>query len=93
MADGLFYVDSRTPFISADVAAVTLAATAKALIPVANIPVFGSNYFSLIGKAVRIRLFGRITTAATPGNGQFTILTAQVRMRTASLSVSQRRSL
>lgn len=73
MADGLFYVDSRTPFISADVAAVTLAATAKALIPVANIPIFGSNYFSLIGKAVRIRLFGRITTAATPGNGQFTV--------------------
>lgn len=73
MADGLFYVDSRAPFISADVAAVTLAATAKALIPVANIPVFGSNYFSFIGKAVRIRLFGRITTAATPGNGQFTV--------------------
>lgn len=73
MADGLFYVDSRAPFISADVAAVTLAATAKALIPAANIPVLGSNYFSFIGKAVRIRLFGRMTTAATPGNGQFTL--------------------
>jgi hypothetical protein len=73
MADGLFYVDSRTPFISADAGAVTLATTNKALIPVANIPVLGSNYFSFIGKALRIRLFGRITTAVTPGNGQFNL--------------------
>jgi hypothetical protein len=73
MADGLYYVDSRAPFISGDVAAVTLAATAKALIPAANIPVLGGNYFSFIGKAVRIRLFGRITTAATPGNGQLSL--------------------
>lgn len=71
--DGPFYVDSRAPFISADVAAVTLAATAKALIPAANIPVLGSNYFSYVGKAMRIRLFGRMTTAATPGNGQFSL--------------------
>jgi len=71
--DGNFYVDSRPPFLSADPAAVTLASTDKALIPVANIPVLGSNYFSYIGKALRIRLFGRITTAATPGNGTFDI--------------------
>lgn len=69
MADGPFYVDSRAPFISGDVAAVTLAATDKALIPAANIPVLGSNYFAYVGKAIRIRLFGRITTGATPGNG------------------------
>jgi hypothetical protein len=68
MADGLFYVDSRAPFISADVAAVTMAATAKAIVPVANIPILGANYFSFIGKAIRIRLYGRITTVATPGN-------------------------
>jgi hypothetical protein len=68
MADGLFYVDSRTPFISGDVAAVTMAATAKALIPAANIPVLGSNYFSMVGKAMRIRLFGRITVSTSPGN-------------------------
>jgi len=68
MADGLYYVDSRQPFISADVAAVTMAATAKALIPAANIPVLGGNYFSFIGKAMRIRLFGRMTVAASPGN-------------------------
>jgi hypothetical protein len=71
--DGPFYIDSRAPHISADVAAVTLAATAKALIPIANIPVLGSNYFSYIGKAVRITLHGRITTGATPGNGTFSL--------------------
>jgi hypothetical protein len=71
MADGLFYVDSRAPFISADVTAVTLASTAKALIPAANIPVLGANYFAFVGKAMRITMFGRITTAATPGNGSW----------------------
>jgi len=74
MADGLYYVDSRLPFLSADVAAVTLSTTAKALVPAANIPPLGSNYFSFIGKAMRIRLFGRITTAVTPGNGTFQLL-------------------
>jgi hypothetical protein len=73
MADGLFYVDSRPPFLSADVGSVTLAATSKAIIPVANIPILGANYFNFIGKAVRITLFGRLTTAATPGNGQWNI--------------------
>lgn len=71
--DGQFYVDSRAPHLAADVAAVTLAVTDSALVPFANIPVLGSNYFSYIGKAVRISLFGRITTGATPGNGTFDI--------------------
>lgn len=73
MADGPFFVDTRAPHISADVSAVTLASTDKALIPVANIPVLGSNYFGFIGKAMRITMFGRITTGATPGNGTFDI--------------------
>src|SRR5579863_1957742 len=67
--DTNFWMDSRPPFISADVAAVTLAATDKALVPIANLPVLGSNYFSYIGKACRIKMFGRLTTGATPGNG------------------------
>lgn len=69
MADGLFYNDLREPFIGADIASVTLASTDKALYPVSNFPVLGGQYFSRIGKALRIILFGRITTAATPGNG------------------------
>jgi len=65
--DGPYFVDSRYPFISGDVSAVTVIATNKALVPVANLPVLGSNYFGYIGKAVRIRMFGRMSTAAAPG--------------------------
>jgi hypothetical protein len=74
MADGAFYRDLRTPFIAADVGAVTLAATAKALYPVGSFPALGAGYFNqFLGKAIRIRLFGRITTVLTPGNGSFDI--------------------
>lgn len=68
MADGLFYVDLREPFIGTDIAAVTLLTTDLALYPVSNFPVLGGQYFARIGKKMKIRLFGRITTVATPGN-------------------------
>lgn len=68
--DGAFYRDTREPFIGADVAAVTLAATYKALVPVSNLPPLGTHYFGRVGKKVRIRLFGRMTTVLTPGNIQ-----------------------
>lgn len=71
--DGPFYVDTRAPHITADIPAVTLAATAKAIVPLGNVPVLGANYFNYIGKAMRITMFGRITTAATPGNGSWDI--------------------
>jgi len=74
MADGLFYNDLREPFIGTDITAVTLLSTAKALYPVSNFPVLGGQYFSRIGKKIRIELFGRMTTALTPGNGSFNIL-------------------
>lgn len=66
--DGVFYNDIRSPFISSDITAVTLAATNKALYPASNFPVLGGQYFAIVGKKMRIRLFGKITTAATPGN-------------------------
>ena len=49
------------------------AQTGVGLYPVSNFPVLGGQYFSRVGKKLRIRLFGRITTAATPGNGSFAI--------------------
>ena len=73
MADGLFYWDTREPFISADIAAVTLSTTAKALYPQSNFPILGGQYFARPGKMIRIKLFGRITTGATPGNGSFAV--------------------
>ena len=73
MADGLFYLDTREPFVSADIPAVTLAATAKALYPASNFPVLGGQYFARPGKALRITMFGRMTTGLTPGNGSFNV--------------------
>lgn len=73
MADGIFYQDTREPFMAADQGAVTLAATAKALYTPSAFPVLGGQYFSRVGKKLHIRLFGKITTAATPGNGSFDI--------------------
>jgi hypothetical protein len=65
--DGPFYNDLLKPFIITDVASVTLSTTNKALYPVANIPAMGKDYW-WPGKQVEINVFGRITTAATPGN-------------------------
>jgi hypothetical protein len=68
--DGNFFSDERAPFIIADAAAVTLSTTDKALIPVGNLPTLGSNYW-WAGKIVKIKMFGRFTSGATPGNGTF----------------------
>ena len=73
MADGLFYNDLREPFISGDQAAVTLANTAKALYTPSAFPVIGGQYFARVGKKIHIRLFGKMTTGATPGNGSFNV--------------------
>ena len=74
MADGNFYVDSRGPFIIADSAALTLSTANQALLPLGNLPVLGSNYW-WAGKLVRIRMFGRITSASsTPGTVTFSLL-------------------
>jgi len=72
-ADGIFYWDTREPFNTGDQTSVTLSTTAKALIPAAASPVFGGQYWSRIGKKVRLRLFGRMTTVTTPGNGTVNI--------------------
>lgn len=71
--DGAFYLDTRSPFCAANIGGVTLANTDKALYPVANFPALGANYFGFLGKKIRIKLFGQMTTAATPGNGAFDV--------------------
>lgn len=72
-ADGIFYHDTRAPHIGADLAPVTLSTTAKALYSPSAFPVLGGQYFNYIGKKIHLHLFGKITTAATPGNGSFDI--------------------
>lgn len=71
MADGLFYVDTREPHIVTDVAAVTMAATAKALYPAAAFPVLGGQYFNRPGKMLKICLWLKMVLGATPGNFSF----------------------
>jgi hypothetical protein len=72
MADGLFYNDLREPHFISDLAPVTLATTAKALYTTSDVPSM-AGYFLRPGKKIRIRLFGKITTALTPGNGSFDV--------------------
>lgn len=72
-ADGLFYLDTREPHQVLDVAAVTMAATAKALYPAAAFPVLGGQYFNRPGKAIRICIWAKIIVAGTPGNFSFNV--------------------
>lgn len=73
--DGAYYWDTRLPFIASPtaIASVTLATTAKALYTAGAFPNLGNNYFGFAGKKLRIRLFGRMTTVLTPGNGSFNV--------------------
>lgn len=71
--DGPFYLDTREPFVAADLSPVTLSSAYKALYPKDAFPVLGGQYFARVGKKMRIRLWGKITTAATPGNGSFKV--------------------
>lgn len=72
-ADGLFYNDLREPFIATDIAAISPLATAVPLYPASNFPVLGGQYFARVGKKLKIRLLGRCTSAATPGNVSFAV--------------------
>lgn len=71
--DKLYDIRLRDPLSEADISAVTLAATYKALYPAANFPILDANFFNRVGKRMKIRAFGKITTAATPGNLQLAL--------------------
>lgn len=73
MADGLFYLDTREPHYVGDIAAVTMAATAKAVYQAANFPVLGGQYFNRPGKSLTIKLWLKVIVAATPGNFSFNV--------------------
>jgi hypothetical protein len=68
MADGLFYNDLREPFIIADIGPISPLSTAVALYTPSSFPVLGGQYFARPGKAIKIQIFGKMTSAATPGN-------------------------
>lgn len=72
--DGAFYNDLREPFIASDLGAIAPLATAVAMYTPSNFPVLGGQYFSRPGKAIKISMFFRMTSAATPGNVSWTVL-------------------
>jgi hypothetical protein len=61
------YHETIDPAVFGDEGAITLASTNKALIPVSRYNL-GTQFFCKTGRKLRIRAFGKITTAATPGN-------------------------
>lgn len=75
-AGGKYYQDTRAPLPSADMATITLSTTSLMLWP-ANVwtPTYPSDWE--VGKLFHLRCFGKITTAATPGN-----LTIEIRYGT-----------
>lgn len=73
MADGLFYLDTREPHFVTDVAAVTMAATAKAIYPASAFPVLGGQYFNRPGKAIKVSLWQKMILGATPGNFSYDV--------------------
>lgn len=65
-ADGIFYRDSRQPFVIADQAAVTLLTTDLNLFPAA-LTLLPANYW-VPGKTVKLTAFGKSTSDGTAGN-------------------------
>lgn len=77
MADGVFYRDARPPHTVVDFPAITLSTTSLMLWPSGGSPsATGAGYW-WNGKKMKLTLFGKMTTAATPGN-----LTIEIRYGT-----------
>lgn len=68
------YHETLDPAVMADESPVTLATTYKALLPAVRYSQLGTQFFNRIGRKLRIRACGKITTVLTPGNGQIGIL-------------------
>jgi hypothetical protein len=74
MADnGSFFNDLRSPFTITDLAAISPLSTAVPLYTAGMFPPLGNNYFGFPGKALHIKIFGRMTSAVTPGNVSFAV--------------------
>lgn len=65
---GSFFYNLLEPHNFADVASVTLLSTDLPLVANTGLLPPLANFFTRAGKTLRIEMFGRITTAATPGN-------------------------
>lgn len=68
MSFGMYLIDAVPPWVVADLSPITLSTTDKALYTAGQFPNFGGGFFNYPGRKLNIRAFGKITTAATPGN-------------------------
>ena len=75
--DGAFYRDSRPPFAIADFPQITLSTTSLMLWPSGGSPAAMRGGYWTPGKRQKLTVFGKITTALTPGN-----LTIEIRYGT-----------
>lgn len=74
MADNSsFFWDTREPFIGADLAQISPLTTDVPLYTPSAFPVLGGQYFARVGKKLKVRLAGKISTILTPGNGTFDV--------------------
>jgi len=67
------YHETIDPFVALDESPVTILGTNVALLPAARYNL-GTQFFNRVGRKLRIRMFGKITTVLTPGNFTGTIL-------------------
>lgn len=67
------FIGSMSPWVTSDIASVTLSTTDKAIYPAASFPPLGANYFCEVGAQLYIQWFGRYTTQLTPGNLTFDV--------------------
>ncbi len=81
-----YYHETRQPSTqTADYSTITLATTSKAIMGItadlAGSPFYYPAGYWVVGKKWQVRLFGKFTTAATPGN-----ITLEIRAQTGTIS-------
>jgi hypothetical protein len=69
---GSFFYNLLLPHVAVDPTSVTLSTTDLPLVATGYLPPLG-NFFTDVGKRLRIEMLGRITTGATPGNLTFDV--------------------
>ena len=81
-ADGIYYRDTRQPFVVADQTQIT--GTSEALMMPASLTSLIANYFT-VGKTVKLMIWGKLTTGTTAGN---ITLTARYGTTTGGTSIA-----
>lgn len=73
MSYGLYFIDALPPWVVLDLSPLTLSSTDKALHTAGQVPALGAGFFNYPGRKLNIKAFGKMTSAATPGNFTWSI--------------------